>query len=199
MGNPPDNERCETLEECVCRQLAEIDVIYDTVPVGLCVFDKQGRYVRVDERLAEINGLPEADHIGRTIREVVLDLADQAEEILLRVMEKCEPVRDVEVTGTTAKPPRNSIALLRRPLRTRWDIPRPCRWTSHSKIQRRPRYCRLLTTGRACRRDRSEGQEWACRSCGIGRVWSGGKLLIELPPSGGTRLTCRLPREKDQG
>ena len=27
----------------------------------------------------------------------------------------------------------------------------------------------------------------------------GGKLLIELPPSGGTRLTCRLPREKDQG
>ena len=48
----PHNEGCETLEECVRRQLAEIEVIYDTVPVGLCVFDRQGRYVRVNERLA---------------------------------------------------------------------------------------------------------------------------------------------------
>jgi PAS domain S-box-containing protein len=97
----PHNEGRDALEECVRRQLAEIEVIYSTVPVGLCVFDRQGRYIRVNERLAEINGLPEADHIGRTIREVVPDLADQAEAILLRVMEKCEPVRDVEVTGTT--------------------------------------------------------------------------------------------------
>ncbi len=89
------------LEERARRQLAEIEAIYNTAPVGLCVFDSQGRYVRINQRLADINGLPAADHIGRTIREVVPDLADQAEAILRRVMETGEPVRDVEFTGTT--------------------------------------------------------------------------------------------------
>jgi len=88
-------------ENDVHRRLAEIEAIYATAPVGLCVFDEQGRYVRINERLAEINGRPVSEHVGRTIREVVPDLADQAEAILRRVLETGEPVRDFELSGTT--------------------------------------------------------------------------------------------------
>jgi len=99
-GSPGDGGRVAP-ENDVRRRPAEIEAIYAAAPVGLCVFDEQGRYVRINERLAEINGRPVSEHIGRTIREVVPDLADQAEAILRRVLETGEPVRDFELSGTT--------------------------------------------------------------------------------------------------
>ena len=43
-------------EEDTRRQLAEIEAIYNTAPGDLCVFDTQGRYVRINKRLAEVTG-----------------------------------------------------------------------------------------------------------------------------------------------
>lgn len=84
------------------KHLAELEAIYTSAPVGLCVLDTELRYVRVNERLAEINGLPAADHIGRTFREVVPSLAPQAEALMRRIIETGEPVHAVEVSGVTA-------------------------------------------------------------------------------------------------
>ena len=83
------------------ERLAEIEAFYDAAPVGLCVLDAELRYVRINERLAEINGLPVADHIGRTMREILPELADQAEPWLLDVLETGEPLRDVEISVET--------------------------------------------------------------------------------------------------
>ncbi len=82
-------------------RLAEIEAYYDTAPVGLCVLDNELRYVRINERLAEINGRPVSEHLGRTIREVLPELADQAEPWLRDVLETGEPLRDVEITVET--------------------------------------------------------------------------------------------------
>ncbi len=81
------------------RQAAELELIYRTAPVGLCVFDTDLRYVHINERLAQFNGLPAAAHLGKTVREVVPDIADRAEAILRRVLESGEPVLDIEVSG----------------------------------------------------------------------------------------------------
>ena len=86
-------------------RLLEIEAIYQTAPVGLCVLDADLRYVRINERLAEINGVPAADHIGRTVREVVPHLADAVEPVFRRILETGEPVLDVEVTGETPAQP----------------------------------------------------------------------------------------------
>lgn len=88
-------------EETVRRQLAELEVIYETAPVGLCVLDTGLRYVRVNKRLAEINGRSPADHIGRTVREIVPDMAAEAEPLFRQVIETGTPIRDVEISGTT--------------------------------------------------------------------------------------------------
>ncbi len=88
-------------EERARRQLAEIEAVYRTASVGLCVVDPEFRYVRVNDRLAEMHGRPAAEHIGRTMREIIPGLADELEALVRRVLETGRPVFDVEVTGET--------------------------------------------------------------------------------------------------
>ena len=47
--------------------LNEIEQIYRHSPVGLCFMDTNCRFVRINEHMAEINGLPVSAHIGRTV------------------------------------------------------------------------------------------------------------------------------------
>jgi PAS domain S-box-containing protein len=86
-------------------ELAEIEMIYRTAPVGLCLLDRNLRYVRVNERLAEMNGLPAAAHIGRTVREIVPNLADDVEPLMRRVFRTGEPLTGIELVGETAAQP----------------------------------------------------------------------------------------------
>lgn len=86
-------------------RLLEIEAIYRTAPIGLCLLDADLRYERINDRLAEINGIPAADHIGRTVREVVPHLADAVEPMLNGILETGEPLVDIEVTGETPAQP----------------------------------------------------------------------------------------------
>jgi PAS domain S-box-containing protein len=87
------------------RQLAEIETIYQSAPIGLSVLDTDLRFVRINQRLAEINGLSVEAHIGRTVRELLPDLADTAEEVLRPVLETGEPRLNVEIRGETPAQP----------------------------------------------------------------------------------------------
>jgi len=91
--------------ERAARQWAELEATYAAAPVGLCVLDRELRFVRVNERFAEMNGAPGAAHMGRTVREVVPTLADEAEPLLRRVLETGEPLVDVEISGETPAQP----------------------------------------------------------------------------------------------
>ncbi len=79
------------------EQLAELEHVYRTAPVGLCLLDRDLRFLRISERLAALDGLPAADHIGRTVRQVVRGIADRVEPISRRVMETAEPVVNLEL------------------------------------------------------------------------------------------------------
>ncbi len=87
------------------RHLEEIALIYDSAPIGLCVLDRDLRYVRVNQRLAGLNGVPAAEHIGRTVREVVPSIADDIEPRLRCVVETGEPAIDMEIHGETLTQP----------------------------------------------------------------------------------------------
>lgn len=92
-------------EATIRRQFEELQAIYDSAPVGLCVFDRFLRFRRVNDRMAEMNGLPAADHIGKTPGEVVPDLADTAERLAEELIKTGKPVFDIEMEGTTGKQP----------------------------------------------------------------------------------------------
>jgi PAS domain S-box-containing protein len=85
--------------------LSEIEHIYATAPVGLCVLDRDLRFVRINERLAQINGLSVEAHLGRTVAEVIPGVADTVEGRLRRVIESGEPLLDLELEGETPARP----------------------------------------------------------------------------------------------
>jgi PAS domain S-box-containing protein len=84
---------------------AELEQVYATVPAGLALVDRDLRFVRINEQLAAINGMPVADHIGRSVREVIPKLADFLEPIYRNVLETGRPQLNVNVHGTTPADP----------------------------------------------------------------------------------------------
>lgn len=85
--------------------LALLDTLLAQAPVGFAFLDQELRYRRVNAQLAEINGVPVEAHLGRTVREVVPELAETAEPIFQRVLATCEPYLGLELHGETAAAP----------------------------------------------------------------------------------------------
>ena len=85
--------------------LGLLDVVFAHAPVGLALLDRDLRYLRVNDRLAEINGLPAGAHLGRTIGEILPDLPTEVRNDVARVAETGVALSDVEVTGITPAQP----------------------------------------------------------------------------------------------
>lgn len=70
-------------------------------PVGFALFDHRLRFVMLNEALAQVNGLPVAEHLGRFVGDVLPEIDDDALAALRHVLATGEPLRDVEVNGRT--------------------------------------------------------------------------------------------------
>ncbi len=92
-------------EQTVRRQLLEIESLYQTTPVGLAVLDTDLRFVRINQRFAQMNGLALEMHTGRTLREIVPEWADTAEPLLGHLLDTGQPIRNFELTGATRDQP----------------------------------------------------------------------------------------------
>ena len=84
-------------ESLLRDQFFEIELLYRTAPVGLCLVDKDQRFVRINEELATISGRAVEDHIGRTVSEVLPDLADRLKSLYQTVIDTGEPTLNLEV------------------------------------------------------------------------------------------------------
>ncbi|PTL84911.1 ATP-binding protein [Vitiosangium sp. GDMCC 1.1324] len=85
--------------------LARLNLLMDTAPVGLGFWDKEMRYVRLNERLAEMNGVSVAAHLGRSVREVLPELADTIESFFREILRTGRALVDLEVKGETPAAP----------------------------------------------------------------------------------------------
>ncbi len=83
---------------------SDLLALYEAMPAGLCHFDREFRFVRVNPALARMNGLPIAAHLGRTPFELLPEVAAQAEETFREVLESGRP-RRIEVHGRTPAHP----------------------------------------------------------------------------------------------
>src|SRR5262249_33979929 len=75
----------------------ELQLIYDTAPVGLAFLTPDCHYVQINQRLTEICGISVADHIGRSVRETVPQVAEQVENIVEAVTRTGVPITGGEV------------------------------------------------------------------------------------------------------
>ncbi len=87
------------------RLLDEIINIYKEAPIGLCYFDIDLRFLYVNDWLAAINGMPVEEHLGRTISEVLPEVAASVELQLRHVIETGEPIVGGTVDAETPAHP----------------------------------------------------------------------------------------------
>ena len=88
-------------------QIGELEVLYKAAPWGLALVDRNLRYLRINDVLAEGNSLSPSQIIGRTVREVIPMLADKVEPLYQQVLNTGESLVGLEIHGWTAKQPRS--------------------------------------------------------------------------------------------
>lgn len=74
-----------------------LESVYANAPVGLAYYDRQLRFRAINEALADINGYPAEEHLGKTPREVDKDLGAFIEPLLNRVIETGKAEKDLEL------------------------------------------------------------------------------------------------------
>jgi PAS domain S-box-containing protein len=84
--------------------LALLNSVIAAAPIGFAFLDNDLRYVRINAALAQINGLPEHEHLGRTVHELFPRLAPTLERAYQQIVATNEPLLNVEIRGA----PRNT-------------------------------------------------------------------------------------------
>jgi PAS domain S-box-containing protein len=89
---PDDARLLHDLQRKLAQAEATLEALVMSAPMGMALVDSGLRFVHVNERLARMNGLPVAAHLGRTLREVSPVIADALEPIARRVLDTGVPV-----------------------------------------------------------------------------------------------------------
>ncbi len=74
-----------------------VGMLLSEAPVGFAFFDSSLRYVRINDALARGNKYSAEEHVGRTVREVNPQIADQVEGVLSRVLATGEVAADEDI------------------------------------------------------------------------------------------------------
>ena len=111
-GQPPqavgvwtDITERKKLEEAVALRERRLASFFTGATAGLAMLDRDLRYVHVNDTLAKINGVTVAEHLGRSVREVLPKLAPTVEPYLQRVIIEGIPILNVEFSGETPGAP----------------------------------------------------------------------------------------------
>jgi PAS domain S-box-containing protein len=83
------------------KQLEELERLYATAPVGLGFLDTELRFVRVNERLAQIDGATVQAHIGRRLSDIVPEVAASVESVYDDVIATGVAVIERELRAST--------------------------------------------------------------------------------------------------
>jgi PAS domain S-box-containing protein len=101
IGVAIDVTRRYRAEAGLRETVSGLDTLLGHAPAGFAFFDREFRFVHVNEPMARIGGLPQEAHIGRTISELLPELWVQVEPILQRVSETGKPAIDIDVIAQT--------------------------------------------------------------------------------------------------
>lgn len=97
-----------TLRDAIHRKdetLILLDSLLANAPVGFAFFDRQHCYFRINQFLADLDGLPVAAHLGHPLREVLPATASAVDPVLEQVFTTGQGVRNLEIEGETPAAP----------------------------------------------------------------------------------------------
>jgi PAS domain S-box-containing protein len=111
MSTQKNENGISSLEAIPTQRLAQLRAIYNGAPVGLCFLDCNLRYVSLNQRLADFNGVPVVAFLGKTVEEMLPELFPQIQPYLLRAL-LGEAIADVEVFKPSHKPGKPDMTIL---------------------------------------------------------------------------------------
>ena len=82
-----------------------LDTLLHTARRGFCFIDRDLRYVRINERLAEMNGISADAHVGRLVSEIVPTLSEAVRHVTGRILATGNAVLNHEFSGETPAAP----------------------------------------------------------------------------------------------
>jgi PAS domain S-box-containing protein len=98
------NERKQA-EVAALKSEAQLNAYFKASPTGMGMVDPELRYLKVNERLADITGLSVEEHTGKSIREVLPQLAYILEPLYQEVFDSGQPLLNFDLSGETASSP----------------------------------------------------------------------------------------------
>lgn len=84
---------------------ALLDTLFENAPLGIGLWDTDLRFQRVNSALAEINGFPPEEHIGKKIGDILPQLDEKITANFNTVLETRQPLLNVEISGETPAAP----------------------------------------------------------------------------------------------
>jgi PAS domain S-box-containing protein len=95
----------EQAQEKLREGEARLDAYFNSFPAGMAILDSELRHLKVNQRLADMNGLAPEENRGKTTREIVPNLAPVLDPLFQQVFATGKPVLNFELTGETAASP----------------------------------------------------------------------------------------------
>jgi two-component system CheB/CheR fusion protein len=97
--------RLKAAEAMATQRLSEIEELYRVAPQAMAMVDRDLKYVRVNQRLADMNGHPVEHHLGRSIPEILPKAAYKVVPCVRQVFETGESILGMEMIGETDAEP----------------------------------------------------------------------------------------------
>jgi PAS domain S-box-containing protein len=82
----------------VRREQALLDAMFRALPIGLTFIDRDYRYVRINQALAEVNGLPVEGHEGKTVADVAPEIFPVLKPLFDRALAG-ESLKGIEISA----------------------------------------------------------------------------------------------------
>jgi PAS domain S-box-containing protein len=95
----------KALERELTLRQARFDAFFTSAPAGLIMWDERLHYLQVNEAIAEMTGISDQEQLGKTIQEVVPNLAPILEPMLQEILKTGQPVLNLEISGEIPKDP----------------------------------------------------------------------------------------------
>ena len=99
-------------ESAQADTLGELEQLYRTAPIGLCLLDRDFRFVRLNEFLARIMNRPLPECIGQSLRDCLPEFAENVERICSEVLKTGRPVLERESRGSLPAEPERELVWL---------------------------------------------------------------------------------------
>ncbi|MGG6297596.1 PAS domain-containing sensor histidine kinase [Leptolyngbya sp. AN02str] len=74
------------VEQELARQRELLDAFFAAAPMGLAINDRDLRFTHINQVMADINGKPIEEHLGKSLAEALPDIADNLEPVFHRVL-----------------------------------------------------------------------------------------------------------------